>query len=184
MLGLSPPTRGSHSESAPSSCTHGSIPAHTGKPWATRCGRSPTRVYPRPHGEAQGLAQSGRPALGLSPPTRGSRTGVRVRRKVPGSIPAHTGKPFGPVPAAFVHAVYPRPHGEAGPPSQLAARAQGLSPPTRGSRNGRGAYGRCSGSIPAHTGKPPTTATSGTRRGVYPRPHGEAQYEAPGPQAV
>ena len=50
----------------------------------------------------------------------------------------------------------------------------GLSPPTRGSRPGAGGLARRQGSIPAHTGKPGTSAPTRASRRVYPRPHGEA----------
>ena len=70
--------------------------------------------------------------------------------------------------------VYPRPHGEAPPAGRQSGEAEGLSPPTRGSRRGRCSGRRYAGSIPAHTGKPQSALADGPDSRVYPRPHGEA----------
>ena len=50
----------------------------------------------------------------------------------------------------------------------------GLSPPTRGSLLHRPGQVVVRGSIPAHAGKPDSGTGSQVRRGVYPRPRGEA----------
>ena len=50
--GLSPPTRGSRATLTWATTSSGSIPAHTGKPALSSATMWPTRVYPRPHGEA------------------------------------------------------------------------------------------------------------------------------------
>ena len=114
--GLSPPTRGSLVQRQHRPRDHGSIPAHTGKPWrpGRRC--TPPRVYPRPHGEAASVWSFSVVPWGLSPPTRGSRRDSDGHSDAPRSIPAHTGKP---PPGAWRPrscTVYPRPHGEAGKP--------------------------------------------------------------------
>ena len=112
--------------------------------------------------------------MGLSPPTRGSRGASTPRRGEQRSIPAHTGKPRAySITSSYVR-VYPRPHGEAdwGPPTPRSNI--GLSPPTRGSRRLEVRQPVGLGSIPAHTGKPPWPPAGGSRRKVYPRPHGEA----------
>ena len=68
----------------------------------------------------------------------------------------------------------PRPHGEASCRGLDLWDDQGLSPPTRGSRQaGRAGDGR-QGSIPAHTGKPTAGRQVEGESRVYPRPHGEA----------
>ena len=136
------------------------------------------KVYPRPHGEAASNGRTWDAASGLSPPTRGSL----LRNAVPyfrlRSIPAHTGKPPAECRTIFPAAVYPRPHGEARPVPLRHQDAQGLSPPTRGSRRG-GDGRRCRRrSIPAHTGKPPGARRTTGIISVYPRPHGEADGEA------
>ena len=61
----------------------------------------------------------------------------------------------------------------------------GLSPPTRGSRRRRADEHAGTGSIPAHTGKPPAASVFASRSAVYPRPHGEAASAfKPGPIAM
>ena len=120
------------------------------------------------------IVQRGDLYNGLSPPTRGSRDlgagGVVVDR----SIPAHTGKPLTRRTASTSIRVYPRPHGEALQEVRQEVEAEGLSPPTRGSRASRRRRAAASGSIPAHTGKPDRRAPLYGSGRVYPRPHGEA----------
>ena len=93
--GLSPPTRGSPTCPWTWWSGMGSIPAHAGKPRASKPEAGPRKVYPRPRGEALGNGTSKMTGAGLSPPTRGSLAsccaGVRGSR----SIPAHAGKPGG-----------------------------------------------------------------------------------------
>ena len=134
----------------------------------------PSRVYPRPHGEACASSRSMRPAAGLSPPTRGSPRKACRPVSIQRSIPAHTGKPRSRRRASPSDTVYPRPHGEALPMPTMVRGPQGLSPPTRGSRRGAHAGADARGSIPAHTGKPTMTAAPSISPSVYPRPHGEA----------
>ena len=153
--GLSPPTRGSLERRAFARRCNRSIPAHTGKPRPRRPPDLPSRVYPRPHGEASLALSSAASAQGLSPPTRGSRDAGGHAVVGPGSIPAHTGKPPRPPRSAASRGVYPRPHGEAAVSPGSRPPQPGLSPPTRGSLMA-GPGGRCTArSIPAHTGKPP-----------------------------
>ena len=71
-------------------------------------------------------------------------------------------------------AVYPRPRGEAPHLRSGPFLGSGLSPPTRGSLATPSLAPLITRSIPAHAGKPrPRTARS-ARKGVYPRPRGEA----------
>ena len=70
-----------------------SIPAHAGKPRCRRGRSGRRRVYPRPRGEATKRRIEKACDLGLSPPTRGSRANERSGYTLPGSIPAHAGKP-------------------------------------------------------------------------------------------
>ena len=134
LRGLSPPTRGSRPGGRVPVAGHGSIPAHTGKPPRSVTATRPTRVYPRPHGEALLAACSIRPRRGLSPPTRGSRLSSRRVPCQERSIPAHTGKPAARWSVGWAAAVYPRPHGEAESPTPPLPPFAGLSPPTRGSQ--------------------------------------------------
>ena len=173
-VGLSPPTRGSPVREGLQPRRLRSIPAHTGKPGSTCWTRRPTTVYPRPHGEAYTDTDADGGMEGLSPPTRGSREGGRGGRLPLGSIPAHTGKPTPSTTTARMRRVYPRPHGEAAVLADDRRTAQGLSPPTRGSRFRRRPARRRTGSIPAHTGKPLAARRRARLATVYPRPHGEA----------
>ena len=91
-----------------------------------------------------------------------------------GSIPAHTGKPAARPRRPCSTGVYPRPHGEALARDVVALAGSGLSPPTRGSPRQAAVRIPGAGSIPAHTGKPPTKTGGRAGRRVYPRPHGEA----------
>ena len=177
--GLSPPTRGSQLHDARCPRRPRSIPAHTGKPTRWTCSRACPQVYPRPHGEAP--LREHQPALhaGLSPPTRGSPDARRSGPRPPGSIPAHTGKPRRRALPPHMKAVYPRPHGEAGPGRAVDTLDSGLSPPTRGSLSVGGGDGLSEGSIPAHTGKPRTALRGRGSPEVYPRPHGEADEPEP-----
>ena len=152
--GLSPPTRGSRLRPEHGRAELRSIPAHTGKPFGVGELLLEEEVYPRPHGEAR-VAVNTRPiALGLSPPTRGSRECAGADLAYQGSIPAHTGKPPETRLGGRDRRVYPRPHGEALSVSRPGTVREGLSPPTRGSRSPAAAADALRGSIPAHTGKP------------------------------
>ena len=172
--GLSPPTRGSLARDWLARRRAGSIPAHTGKPDAHEAAGWPSWVYPRPHGEAMAKEAGLSPAMGLSPPTRGSRDRPTGARGLAGSIPAHTGKPTPGRPQRKQTPVYPRPHGEAPSSRGAGTGPQGLSPPTRGSLGRPVRDPVDAGSIPAHTGKPSQRPSRARRWRVYPRPHGEA----------
>ena len=184
VLGLSPPTRGSHLHQRVGGEHPRSIPAHTGKPRSSVPSPMTNRVYPRPHGEAARVLSSRPASAGLSPPTRGSRHLCRRRNRPQGSIPAHTGKPtpLSSLPTAF--RVYPRPHGEAAHQLGGVAESGGLSPPTRGSRFEAIQYPILARSIPAHTGKPRCKQNLLNADGVYPRPHGEASMPCSTPRSM
>ncbi len=132
------------------------------------------KVYPRPRGEARPLGERMGHGRGLSPPTRGSHVGGRDVDPCVGSIPAHAGKPGRSRPSAHPGEVYPRPRGEAARTKTAPNAANGLSPPTRGSRRWPWDFSFRSGSIPAHAGKPTATLSGIGMSGVYPRPRGEA----------
>ena len=174
ISGLSPHTRGSRRRPVVGEGPDGSIPAHTGKPGAIGRFARALRVYPRTHGEATATEYSNRTVRGLSPHTRGSRPRRGPGRPISGSIPAHTGKPEHGDQLRKVARVYPRTHGEADRIGNQFAARQGLSPHTRGSHERQ--YQRIgrTGSIPAHTGKPPGNPVGIRPYGVYPRTHGEA----------
>ena len=152
----------------------GSIPAHTGKPRTRNPRTWGAGVYPRPHGEAEFDGADLSESLGLSPPTRGSPMHQIGSVGIPGSIPAHTGKPALLDLDDEIARVYPRPHGEAVRDDACGTLVFGLSPPTRGSREERDRLVQCERSIPAHTGKPRPSRWQMSPGAVYPRPHGEA----------
>ena len=172
--GLSPPTRGSHVIPGTGSVRDGSIPAHAGKPFDQRVDLRLREVYPRPRGEADSSDRHASTASGLSPPTRGSRTGSRRARRGNRSIPAHAGKPISSSWSRSYMGVYPRPRGEAAAIAREARMEQGLSPPTRGSLGLLLLVRECPRSIPAHAGKPCACGCRRSPGGVYPRPRGEA----------
>ncbi len=106
------------------------------------------------HGEASEIGTVDRIESGLSPPTRGSPLRSAGHSALPGSIPAHAGKPMPCTSSASSMWVYPRPRGEATPRKLRSLCPSGLSPPTWGSR-------LSASPLPA-------------LRTVYPRPRGEA----------
>ena len=134
-------------------------------------------VYPRTHGEAEIYAGKVPTGQGLSPHTRGSHNIEVVLRASEGSIPAHTGKPYWGVCRTCEPKVYPRTHGEATRLPGPRELAEGLSPHTRGSPRLKNRCAVCTGSIPAHTGKPKPRIPAEFGPKVYPRTHGEAGYE-------
>ena len=152
--GLSPPTRGSQRVVVVGICYRRSIPAHAGEPLAEPSAPHFIEVYP--------------------PPTRGSRRRLSRCWVLGGSIPAHAGEPhlrnrkLAPAP------VYPRPRGGARDYDKYLLRANGLSPPTRGSHEYVRAWPICLRSIPAHAGEPFSSSIVSSSAAVYPRPRGGA----------
>ena len=73
----------------------GSIPAHAGKPGATRRFQGLVEVYPRACGETRGKHALALDLRGLSPRMRGNLVQTVHGRAQLGSIPAHAGKPSG-----------------------------------------------------------------------------------------
>ena len=131
-----------------------SIPALTGKPSTGQCFQRLLRVYPRAHGEAIHTRIMRHTRAGLSPRSRGSRTGGGRPPPPDRSIPALTGKPSGSRSRQRTRWVYPRAHGEATPDGRPSDSRQGLSPRSRGSLERPAHVGGWVGSIPALTGKP------------------------------
>ena len=131
-------------------------------------------VYPRPRGEALVAQHVRESPPGLSPPTRGSRPMSGRSAGIPGSIPAHAGKPPSGITNILERRVYPRPRGEAMSARIAFVSPPGLSPPTRGSRDRPEAADAHLGSIPAHAGKPSVPPSPSLTCRVYPRPRGEA----------
>ena len=93
LRGLSPPTRGNHVAQRNARHVYGSIPAHAGEPDARTPSPPASAVYPRPRGGTPTPIPASRRRSGLSPPTRGNRKGIPLRRTIYRSIPAHAGEP-------------------------------------------------------------------------------------------
>ena len=91
---------------------------------------------------------------------------------IKGSIPVHTGEPWGGRTGRHTARVYPRTHGGTTWRSGRKWTGGGLSPYTRGNPS-RGFYvDTPRGSIPVHTGEPSKTQAERVASGVYPRTHG------------
>ena len=133
-----------------------------------------TGVYPRTRGEAVAVWRGDGMYQGLPPHTRGSLG--RFTRDADGtrSTPAHAGKPLQAFRSRVAIAVYPRTRGEALNTLGFDALCQGLPPHTRGSLTSGTLDRCCSGSTPAHAGKPARNIRRRTRCTVYPRTRGEA----------
>ena len=152
--GLSPPTRGNRPRKVPADLDGGSIPAHAGEPATRRCSTTFPPVYPRPRGGTFERPLRVRHAIGLSPPTRGNRSGDGREKTMARSIPAHAGEPKRSHMRSTGEAVYPRPRGGTVTGLDLQGWLQGLSPPTRGNRQRQRHRRGRRGSIPAHAGEP------------------------------
>ena len=109
---------------------------------------------------------------GLSPLTRGNRTGAVFIGGRDGSIPAHAGQPGSSASARTQGTVYPRSRGATTQCGRGPDCALGLSPLTRGNLGGAVRRHAAQGSIPAHAGQPTCTARSPATARVYPRSRG------------
>ena len=133
--GLSPRMRGNRNRFARRPPGKGSIPAHAGKPDSPIRAPAMPGVYPRACGETC-LPPADRPSgRGLSPRMRGNLPSLVLLRIIPGSIPAHAGKP--PVNTDYNRArwVYPRACGETKFRGTYCSAQPGLSPRMRGNRS-------------------------------------------------
>ena len=170
--GLSPPTRGNHSETERTGEPRRSIPAHAGEPFPSPFDGLPPAVYPRPRGGTRPVLYRPLASDGLSPPTRGNRLESKCYVNYARSIPAHAGEPLSVRLEESPRQVYPRPRGGTDSDSRRARTGGGLSPPTRGNHAMRCFYRYGPGSIPAHAGEPSEAGVRHARDAVYPRPHG------------
>ena len=110
--GLSPYTRGNPQSTCADLQHIGSIPVHTGKPIIDMLTLDALEVYPRTHGETNIPRLRLRTHNGLSPYTRGNRSGSVLPGSDLWSIPVHTGKPIPQLSILDLLRVYPRTHGE------------------------------------------------------------------------
>ncbi len=116
---------------------------------------------------------------GSSPPTRGTRTGGRLRPGESRFIPAHAGNTKAFLFRGINHSVHPRPRGEHASTATRYSLSSGSSPPTRGTR--RRAVARTAGSrfIPAHAGNTVKKTLAVNIPPVHPRPRGEHARRVP-----
>ena len=176
--GLSPRIRGNRLRRL-FFCFHfGSIPAHTGKPFAAFVFLFSFRVYPRAYGETLRRRPIDDWHRGLSPRIRGNQSHGALRERAGRSIPAHTGKPLLLIRIKPPSEVYPRAYGETLYDRAGIGIVLGLSPRIRGNLIARLGRNQSRGSIPAHTGKPARGDGVHHLVRVYPRAYGETGYEA------
>ena len=177
--GLPPHTRGSQERALQGQRDRGSTPAHAGKP-PSSCPTIPRpTVYPRTRGEAVSSWCRGLGPGGLPPHTRGSQAADSGGRDMPGSTPAHAGKPSAALWPGRCGRVYPRTRGEADVAEMGDKLGVGLPPHTRGSPVAARPQRLFPGSTPAHAGKPRFARSPTSRAAVYPRTRGEAGGRGP-----
>ena len=173
VSGLSPPMRGNRGQFRSALASHGSIPAHAGKPVQGGRYQPYHQVYPRPCGETPDVFLSALTKGGLSPPMRGNLRRYRTPPTFRRSIPAHAGKPVANQVTLPLIRVYPRPCGETRTVFESDVGEPGLSPPMRGKpfavRSDR-VFRRV---YPRHAGKPQLIVLILHSMQVYPRPCGE-----------
>ena len=178
--GLSPRLRGNLKSSPFNPVSARSIPAPTGKPFASPPAKSNGQVYPRAYGETDQAVPLGLDLQGLSPRLRGNQLttpgGIGKSR----SIPAPTGKPGPEGRLSRLAQVYPRAYGETHYYGDDCPGGHGLSPRLRG--NPEPAYGKIS-LTPVYpraygeTGRPPGRSRPPAQRSIpaptgKPRPRG------------
>ena len=91
--GLSPLTRGNHQRTTVPHRADGPIPAHAGQPAGMTRVTEVSGAYPRSRGATPIDSANPPDPTGLSPLTRGNRTGDRILQLLLGPIPAHAGQP-------------------------------------------------------------------------------------------
>ena len=167
--GLSPPVRGNHIGGIIRIRSRRSIPACAGEPPPYGRDSSVIGVYPRLCGGTLRPELLQVADVGLSPPVRGNRPGVRPNHPKSRSIPACAGEPGKASPRPGPPAVYPRLCGGTGPWPRAALAGLGLSPPVRGNHPEAVRNSASKGSIPACAGEPRGSARKPRKGPVYPR---------------
>ncbi len=173
LSGLSPPVRGTAGCLWAGMKSLRFIPACAGNSGWHRRPTDPRPVYPRLCGE-QAISLVARFGTnGLSPPVRGTgRRGIR-HQCTPRFIPACAGNSRPKTLPARPPEVYPRLCGEQPLMDTLPAGTRGLSPPVRGTGQGRGVEASARRFIPACAGNRGKARSGKQRLPVYPRLCGE-----------
>ena len=156
----------------PGEQVRGTIPAHAGEPgrWARR--RNTAGDYPRARGGTSPASGSSSPWPGLSPRTRGNLRAAHHGGAQCGTIPAHAGEPGLLDGTIAPSRDYPRARGGTAMHVQGYDYGEGLSPRTRGNRDGDADGQGIHGTIPAHAGEPPEDERSRAGPRDYPRARG------------
>ena len=134
--GSSPHTRGPRSSSSESHSSSRIIPAYAGPTYYFRFLQPPLKVHLRIRGAHVTLVQSGFPSLGSSPHTRGPPGIFERRMDKSRFIPAYAGSTLRSLRWLSTTRDHPRIRGVHGIISSRVMKTQGLSPHTRGPRNG------------------------------------------------
>ena len=171
--GSSPLTRGKPVPCVPQNAWRGLIPAHAGKTWWSRSGRTCRRAHPRSRGENHSTLRLTSPSLGSSPLTRGKRCRALCPFARSGLIPAHAGKTDLDEPETVQDWAHPRSRGENVIVPSFVPTAAGSSPLTRGKLRKRLERELWRGLIPAHAGKTEGLAAHHPCQGAHPRSRGE-----------
>ena len=110
--GSSPPTRGTPPQPIAHPRSPRFIPAHAGNTSPVQPRKRRLPVHPRPRGEHSSASETGIPAGGSSPPTRGThQLPSRLLRPLR-FIPAHAGNTSRVTSVGVMVPVHPRPRGE------------------------------------------------------------------------
>jgi len=157
------------------------IPAHAGQPTGFSAVWLRLRAYPRARGATIWVCPCLTRQMGLSPRTRGNRSGKNRPAFLSGPIPAHAGQPYLQHRVFRQYRAYPRARGATFLPDGATADIQGLSPRTRGNPVEDAALCPEVGPIPAHAGQPPPSPVWRPSSGAYPRARGATlPSDAPG----
>ena len=172
-FGSSPPARGTPAVNIVRDETTRFIPACAGNTWAIRQRDGPRAVHPRLRGEHPILRLWALSRTGSSPPARGTQVRDTVVSRPPRFIPACAGNTSVPRNPNVTVAVHPRLRGEH--PECLAgqSRADGSSPPARGTLAALTATSYKYRFIPACAGNTRTAQQGRCGETVHPRLRGE-----------
>ena len=156
--GLSPRTRGNHTNPSLLTIGSGPIPANAGEPSLLLCAWLPLRAYPRERGGTVLQRPFKTVNQGLSPRTRGNRQQGQQGESDLWPIPANAGEPSSRDCSASIDRAYPRERGGTRGNHDDPKGCKGLSPRTRGNPSARFPADGRPGPIPANAGEPDTIA--------------------------
>ena len=129
---VSPPTRGWTPSSQQDKRAGRGFPAHAGMDPGVLRRSECSRRFPRPRGDGPCGIPTLRPALRVSPPTRGWTTVELHQEEITLGFPAHAGMDPKEHREALKALRFPRPRGDGPLPRTISGPALRVSPPTRG----------------------------------------------------